>query len=685
MAEFKLGRIRFVWKGNWQPGNTYYKDDVVAFAIDGVQYPDLQFIRGYTYTFNQDDSSNTTHPLLFSTQKNGTHSGGTAFETGVSYFLDGVEVADGDAYNAGFNTATQRRVEIAVSADTPDPLYYYCYNHSNMAVNAEIDVTTIGLTQDIQNWELFAEGLEWKNNWTPDFEYKINDFVKYGGIAYVCIEAHKAADTYSLGLEQDSDKWQVFNAGFEYRQDWQSSIRYRLNDVVKYGAGLWIATQEHTSAALFETDLDSTYWEKFVEGFQFESEWDATRQYQTGDIVTYGGNQYIAISDNQGEFPSTATTEWQLFSQGLKFQGDWNEDSSQVEYRVGEVVRLGGFTYRCIKDHSNQQPPNEEFWQRLNSGFEWRGEWIDGAEYYEGDVARFGDNSYVAVSYHIAEDGVNSPDIADSSEFWSVFAIGTEQSVLNTTGDLVYYSGSAPVRLPIGEDGQILQVNAEGIPEWAFLDQVSDVYYVTEFGTNQPAPIYGKSIDRPWGSIRYAAEQVEKGAKVPAAAKLLEFNRRFIQREIVEYVDYEIANGIAPFTTDFEYDSAKFERDMGFLIDAFVWDLTHGGNVRSREAALGYVGNEDYFDAAGQQEETVAAIQYGLTVIEAVLKQEAPTVNYQELNGDNSTRIVEQYFDPTLGIQADEEYESTVSGSGAGIYSSGGSSGSDGSGTGGIY
>jgi len=72
-------------------------------------------------------------------------------------------------------------------------------------------------------------------------------------------------------------------------------------------------------------------------------------------------------------------------------------------------------------------------------------------------------------------------------------------------------------------------------------------------------------------------------------------------------------------------------------------------------------------------------------VIEAVLKQEAPAVNYQELNGDNSTRIVEQYFDPTLGNQADEEYESTVSGSGAGIYSSGGSSGSDGSGTGGIY
>ena len=29
MAEFKLGRIRFVWKDQWTTGSTYYVDDVV--------------------------------------------------------------------------------------------------------------------------------------------------------------------------------------------------------------------------------------------------------------------------------------------------------------------------------------------------------------------------------------------------------------------------------------------------------------------------------------------------------------------------------------------------------------------------------------------------------------------------------------------------------------------------------
>ena len=32
MAEFKLGRIRFVWKNNWASTTTYYKDDVIAYG-----------------------------------------------------------------------------------------------------------------------------------------------------------------------------------------------------------------------------------------------------------------------------------------------------------------------------------------------------------------------------------------------------------------------------------------------------------------------------------------------------------------------------------------------------------------------------------------------------------------------------------------------------------------------------
>ena len=35
MAEFKLGRIRFVWKSSWTTATTYYKDDVVEYGDPG--------------------------------------------------------------------------------------------------------------------------------------------------------------------------------------------------------------------------------------------------------------------------------------------------------------------------------------------------------------------------------------------------------------------------------------------------------------------------------------------------------------------------------------------------------------------------------------------------------------------------------------------------------------------------
>ena len=33
MAEYKLGRIRFIWKNNWATGTTYVKDDIVRLLL----------------------------------------------------------------------------------------------------------------------------------------------------------------------------------------------------------------------------------------------------------------------------------------------------------------------------------------------------------------------------------------------------------------------------------------------------------------------------------------------------------------------------------------------------------------------------------------------------------------------------------------------------------------------------
>ena len=62
--------------------------------------------------------------------------------------------------------------------------------------------------------------------------------------------------------------------------------------------------------------------------------------------------------------------------------------------------------------------------------------------------------------------------LADSGQYWAVIAIGSEASVLTTAGDLVYYSGSAPTRLPIGLEGQVLQVSKEEFQTGNFYNQL---------------------------------------------------------------------------------------------------------------------------------------------------------------------------------------------------------------------
>jgi len=652
MAEFKLGRLRFVWKGDWSAVTEYYKDDVIAF--NGKVYI---CVIGHTSSTDFYDDLNVV-PTKWNI------------------------VSDGQTWLGDWEPQKDYRVDNLVKYGAR---VYICKVPHTSALDS-----SAGLESDLENWQVFAEGLDWKGDWQPNFDYKISDFVKYGGSTYVAREAHISAADNTEGLEADIDKWEPFNQGFDFKGNWDYPVRYKLNDVVKLGGSLWIATQHHTSQSSF--NLDAEKWQKFIEGFQYESEWSPFNRYQPGDVVNYGGNQYIATQDNEGEIPSTSTQNWVLFSQGLRFRGDWNEDSSNVGYQVGDVVRLGGYTYRCIQDHENQQPPNIDFWQRLNTGINWRGTWLDDQEYYEGDIVRFGDNSYICVQNHISEGddfstvsptdpgggNANSRPDQDDGTYWNIIAIGSEQSVLVEPGDLVYMTEQGPTRLPIGEDGQILQVSSEQLPEWAFIGDSADVYYVAEHGKDQPAPIYGKNIDRPWRSIRYATEQVELGTKAPKASELLELNRRFIQREIVEWTNYQITNEISPFTSAFSYDTVKCERDMGFIIDAFIWDLKHGGNVRSREAALAYVNNPGKFYTKGQEQETVASINYGLTLIENVLAQEEPEQNYQILNGDNSTRIAEQYFIEEYGRQDNVEYEGVTQGSSTGGVFSGTSEGTSG-------
>ena len=710
MAEFKLGRIRFVWKGNWTAATIYYIDDVIRFG-------------GRTYICAVG------------------HTSAADFNTDLEYNpTKWNQMSDGQSWTGDWNTSTLYKINDVVKYGG---LLYICNDsHTSSATAA------LGLEADQAKWTLYAEGFDWKSNWSISTRYKVNDLVRYGGYTYVCNTYHTSAATAALGLEADQAKWDSFNQGIEYKSTWVTGTRYKLNDVVKYGAGLWICTIQHTANAAFLTDSTAGRWAQFTEGAEFESTWNSATLYQPGDIVVYGGNQYIAktvhTAASAAANPAITTADWDLFTEGLKFQSDWTNTTS---YKIGEVVRLGGYIYLATANSpsntytvtavtaSNDQftiadttgivvgmvvrftgttfgnvfttgryyvktvaagnitvsttsggatfnitanasgtmtatvsaePPNTTYWTQLSSGIAWQGTWADDREYLQGDAVRYGANAYICLLAHRSEsdDGstvgaagggqANSrPDQDSTGTYWSLLNVGSEVDILSVRGDLVYYSGSGPTRLPIGREGQILR--SDGVdPEWATLGETDYSYFVAPHGVDLPSPIHGKTWDKPWKTIRYACEQVERGPRNPDATYLLELNRVFIQREVTEFIQNQITNNIAPFTTAFVYDDFKCERDVGFVVDALIYDLRHGGNVKTRGAANALIGGlsetevETYAPLVTESDESIAAYNYLVTVVQDVLAQTAPAVNYQNLNGDNSTAKVTQYFNADL-------------------------------------
>jgi hypothetical protein len=141
MAEFKLGRIRFVWKGEWATATPYYKDDVVRFG--GKVYI-CQVGHTAAVDFNTDlDIIPTKWNLL----------------------------SDGQRWAGDWTT--NNRYEEGDLVKYGGTVYLCTNGHTSAATTVD------GLEDNEPNdWDTFVEGFEWKGNWTVSTRYKFNDIVR---------------------------------------------------------------------------------------------------------------------------------------------------------------------------------------------------------------------------------------------------------------------------------------------------------------------------------------------------------------------------------------------------------------------------------------------------------------------------------------------------------------------------
>lgn len=526
MAEFKISRIRYTWKGNWTASADYLPDDVVRYegkvytclvqhTASPDFYTDLEFLNsdippapepkwelmsdGFSWRGNW--STDTFYSI-----------GDIVKYHGTTYLA--VDSHTSAATQAGFATDLLTKWTEYISNENWTGVWqedtYYKVN-DQVKVNGIIyrcivshvsqETQELGIDPDVGlgYWEQVANSDSWLSSWAVDTRYQVNDIVYYGGITYRCIEGH----TSQAKLELDQLKWITAHSGIDYKGDWSGSlVGYKLNDIVKYGGNLYICVENHVSEANFFAD----YWEIWSPGYEFENIWAGGTVYQPGDIVRYGGYLYVSKSVNLGKTPPSEPADWSLANEGFRIRGTW---SSREPYIVGDVVRHGGQLYSAVSASVDESPYdgntlNSVYWETTIPGDRWVGIWTETTQYAIGDLVTWIEKSYRCINVHLSS-ALTRPDLDVTFTYWELLTVGDSANRLRNIGDIKIYESGDTVNVPIGFKGSVLK-SVDGTPQWSELMASQKVYYVSPDGVDSPEN--GTTLSSAWRSIRYACENI---------------------------------------------------------------------------------------------------------------------------------------------------------------------------------
>src|SRR5210317_76239 len=208
---------------------------------------------------------------------------------------------------------------------------------------------------------------------------------------------------------------------FKWRGDWAASTAYVVDDIVKYGGNTYVAVTNHTSQSTspaFYTDLDTnSYWQLHTEGLYFKGDWAGSTHYKLNDLVKYGSFQYRTTTQHT----STSTfdpTKFEVYSEGLQFEDNYNASTT---YQDGDVVTYGGYSYVYINGtpSAGNTPTDNSYWDVLTTGFKALGTYSHGTSYKTGDTVQYGGNNYVATANHTNQYPANTDGTTNTS-YWTL-------------------------------------------------------------------------------------------------------------------------------------------------------------------------------------------------------------------------------------------------------------------------
>jgi hypothetical protein len=517
MAEFKITRFRYTWKGNWaapDDSTLYYKDDVVYY--EGSAWV---CIRQHV-------------PTLFASDQAYTAPGDTNASPAWT------KMAEGRKFVGNWSSSTRYDTGMLVLAG------------GNVYLCVTSHLSSSNFNSDAINWEVFATGSNFRNTWTASTRYRIGDVVRYNGYTYQCALEHTSgsiSDGVVVGNNDAADDstaetWSVVVENYTYVGAYSSSTRYRKNDLVKYGGSILKCIIEYTSSSTIG-QIDSSKFVTYLSGFEFDNSWNNSTYYAIGDVVSYGGTIYTAAENNYNSQPGINTTydygsgnpAWTLISKGVKFRGEYDAQGN-VSYQEGDIVRRGGALWLSLTnqftDDSSLIPFDTSNWELVIAAQNFRGSWRPDQDYNIYDVVYFRGTLYFASTPNSSSFENFPGDNGSGFEYWNTLLIGDQNAGLTILGDLLTYNltrnviadgstsfeigdGSTfgPTSVVLGLADEVLVVeNNTGDIGYKTWGNIQRVFWVRTNGVDDDTdPNRGTNYFKPWRTLRYALEKADDG------------------------------------------------------------------------------------------------------------------------------------------------------------------------------
>lgn len=698
MAEFKLSRLRFTWAGEWTTGDFYNRDAIIIH--EGKTYVCL-----VPHTAGNFNSALASLPTPYwSLQAEGKKWSGE-WATSTAYSLGNIVHFGGATYyclTAHTSTtsfvANETKWEFIAKSDNwhrswsvstnygvGDIVQYGGNVYRSIANHVSAATTALGLEANSANWEKYIDGVDFKGTWSANSSYKINELVKVGADVWKCTATHSATGTFSTG------NFSLYLPGERFTSTWVPGTTYQINDIVSYGANdyrnITVNNLGNVPAA------DSIYWETVNTGVQDQGIWSAQTAYKAGSLVKRGGQTFVAKINTVATDPLANNVEATYDPTGssgttVKLTGSYLASIVIGQTLIGTGFRKGQTVVQIADAGATitiNEPPdstpsgiirlvgaNATSWSMLNPGVRWIGFWNQGTAYLPGDLVLWQNATYRCIQLHSSLTS-NSPVYDTANSYWTVYLLHARNNASNTVGDITTYTSNQYSAVGIGPTESSLRAT-DGVPTWRAVNRLSNVYYVSKDGTDDPA--FGITLDRPWKTIKYACDTLLAGTINPQAAYLLKANKEFIVQEMYQWMQKQKADGISPFNPNSVFDQTKTLRDARLVVDSIVYDVTRGGNSQTVAATLAYFATSTTFinsASAAEMPYFIAGLTYLTQLAALVLANTAPAFNYQLINSAPNavsqtinTNYVAETGSVTLGNTA------TITNSGNTSYTIGG-------------